>query len=139
VVTSLRPAALDAGLLPALEWLTQDFNQRTGIPCHLKGPEPDPDVREALSAVIFRIAQESLTNVARHAGATKVLITLRQSKHSLTLTIEDNGCGFDANARRPQAGFGLLSMTERALSLGGCAHIDSSPGKGTSITVEVPW
>lgn len=138
VVTTLRPAALDAGLLPALEWLAQDFSQRTGIQCQLNGPRRDPTMRDTLASVIFRIAQESLTNVARHAGATQVLMTLSQSEHRLTLTVQDNGCGFDMAARRPEAGFGLLSMTERAMSLGGQTRIESTPGSGTSITIEVP-
>jgi PAS domain S-box-containing protein len=138
VVTSLRPAALDAGLVAALEWLAQDFTSRSGITCRVRAGGGDLPIKEALDGVIFRIVQESLTNVARHAEATEVTVTLTDHAHSLNVCIQDNGKGFDFNTVRHQPGYGLLSMRERVLSLGGSLRIDSQAGEGTTIFIEVP-
>lgn len=138
VSTSLRPAALDFGLLPALEWLAQDVAQRSRIICKVDFDTSDLSLPDAQSATIFRVVQESLTNVVRHAQAGQVDITLRHTAHELALCIRDNGCGFDASAVRKQAGFGLLSMRERVLSMGGQVCIDTAPGKGTTIRINIP-
>lgn len=138
VSTSLRPAALDFGLLPALEWLAQDVAQRSQIACNVDFDTADLALRDAQAATIFRVVQESLTNVVRHAQAAQVDITLRHDAHQLALCIRDNGCGFDAAAVRKQAGFGLLSMRERVRSMGGQVHIDTAPGQGTTIRINIP-
>ena len=139
VVTSLRPAALDAGLVAALEWLAQDVGQRAGLPCRVEAGGQDLALPEALSAVVFRLVQESLTNAARHAQATQVTITLRHLGGVLHLRVQDNGRGFDAQASCGQtSGYGLLSMRERVLSLGGVMRIDSAIGRGTTVVIEVP-
>ncbi len=138
VSTSLRPAVLDFGLLPALEWLAQDTAQRSRIVCNLDVDGSDLALRDAQAATIFRVVQESLTNVIRHAQAAQVDISLRHTAHDLALCIRDNGRGFDATAKRPRAGFGLLSMRERVLSLGGQMHLDTAPGQGTTIRISIP-
>ncbi|MFT3857616.1 MAG: PAS domain-containing protein [Aquabacterium sp.] len=138
VVTSLRPAALDAGLVAALEWLAQDFAQRYGMPCTVDAGGRDLALPEALSSIVFRVVQESLTNVARHADANEVAIMLRHEAGELHLQVRDDGRGFDFNAVRHQPGYGLLSMRERVLSLGGTLCIDSGPGRGTTIDIDVP-
>lgn len=138
VSTSLRPAALDFGLLPALEWLAQDTAQRSRIACNLDFDGSDLALRDAQAATIFRVVQESLTNVIRHAQASQVDITLRHTARDLALCIRDNGQGFDAAAVRQRGGFGLLSMRERVLSLGGQMHLDTTPGQGTAIRISIP-
>lgn len=138
VSTSLRPAALDFGLLPALEWLAQDVAQRSRIVCQIDCDSLDLPVRDAQAATIFRVVQESLTNVVRHAQAGQVDITLRHEASQLALCIRDNGRGFDVAATRQQAGFGLLSMRERVLSMGGQMHLDTAPGQGTTIRIHIP-
>jgi PAS domain S-box-containing protein len=138
VVTSLRPAALDAGLVAALEWLAQDFSARSGLACKVDARRSDLPIKDTLAGVIFRIIQESLTNVARHAQATQVWVTLSDTPHNLYVMIQDDGQGFDAEAASHQPGYGLLSMRERVLSLGGHARIDSRPGQGTTIFIDVP-
>lgn len=138
VVTSLRPAALDAGLVAALEWLAEDFGRRAGIRCQIDAGGQDLPVPEALAGIVFRLVQESLTNVARHAHATQVAITLRQEAGVLHLRVQDDGRGFDYATVRHQPGYGLLSMRERVLSLGGTIAFDSASGCGTTIDIEVP-
>lgn len=138
VSTSLRPAALDFGLLPALEWLAQDVAQRSRIVCNVDFDTSDLLLPDAQAATIFRVVQESLTNVVRHAQAGQVDITLRHTPHELALCIRDNGRGFDVSAVRKQAGFGLLSMRERVLSMGGQMHMDTAPGQGTTIRIDIP-
>ncbi|MBI2733835.1 MAG: PAS domain-containing protein [Aquabacterium sp.] len=138
VSTSLRPAALDFGLLPAIEWLAQDVGQRSRLACHLDFDTSDLPLRDAQAATIFRVVQESLTNVVRHAQATEVHITLRHTAHELVLSVKDDGCGFHPDEARKPAGFGLLSMRERVLSMGGQMHLDTAPGQGTVIRIHIP-
>lgn len=138
VSTSLRPAALDFGLIPSLEWLAQDFAQRNGIPCTSCFDTSDLPLNEAQATTIFRVAQESLTNVARHAQAKQVDITLTHAAHQLQLRIDDNGQGFDLNAAMAGQSFGLLFMRERVLTLGGHVAIDTAPGQGTRVSIAIP-
>lgn len=137
VATSLRPAALDMGIPPALDWLAGEFQRNTGIRCEL-GPMPaDLPLDEEQSVVFFRIAQESLTNVARHAGASRVRISLDIAEGGPVLEIADDGVGFDPQAFRLHK-FGLVGIRERALAVGGTADIDSLPGQGTRVRVSIP-
>jgi PAS domain S-box-containing protein len=138
VTTSLRPGALEFGLVPALEWLAQDFDRRWCIECTLDAPDEDWPLDEFRTAMMFRIAQESLTNAARHACASRVEISLRCDGETLRLEVRDNGCGFDVAQSRAAHHFGLLGMRERARALGGHLQIDSTPGAGTSIVLAVP-
>jgi signal transduction histidine kinase len=135
LVSQLRPAALDGGLLPAIEWLAAEFTRGTGVPCSL---DLDPAARE-LSAdaatMLFRIAQESFANVRRHARASRVSVTLRPQGSRWSLEVRDDGVGFDPAA--PRAGFGLLGMAERTRTLGGALSILSAPGKGTTIRLDI--
>lgn len=137
VSTNLRPAALDLGLLPAIEWLAEDFSARWGIPCVVEA-SGEIKLTELLSTTIFRVVQESLTNIARHASAHKVDITLRQDPRVLHLFINDDGCGFDMASTAKRKGFGFFGMRERVLSVGGKLRIDSTPGNGTTVTITLP-
>ncbi len=138
IVSDLRPAALDMGIAGALEWLGEDFSRHTGIRCSYKGPETDPAIDDKIATAIFRIAQESLTNVARHASATTVSMHVSCSAEELRLSVEDDGSGFDpVTILQRKDAFGLLGMRERVAALKGMLHIDSCPGKGTRIVIEV--
>lgn len=137
VATTLRPAALDMGLAPALQWLASEFGRTAGVPCHCEVQDLEPAPGEACSIAVFRIAQEALTNVARHAHATEVRLTLTGSGDHFRLTVLDNGKGFDAHALSAGS-FGLLGMRERALAMGGHVEVSSQPGQGTRVELEMP-
>jgi signal transduction histidine kinase len=141
VMAQLRPPVLDDyGLLAALRWHGEQFSSRTGINVAIESEETDPRMTMHVESALLRIAQEALNNVAKHARATKVRITLNNSSEKATLVIEDNGIGFNANrlAEIRSAGkWGLTNITERAVSIGGRCDIESKPGEGTRITVGV--
>jgi PAS domain S-box-containing protein len=137
ISTELRPGILDLGLVAALEWQAQEFQTRTGIRCKLRLSAREvvaPDVSTAL----FRMFQEALTNVARHAGATRTDVVLQKQQGGLALLVRDNGRGFDQVDPAVSKSLGLLGMRERAVSLGGRVNISSVPGKGTSVTAWIP-
>ncbi len=137
--TELRPSTLDAlGLVASIEWQAQQFEVHTGIRCQLFLPEKDLVLDKERSTAIFRIFQETLTNVARHAGATTVQTSLVAGDSKIALITHDNGAGFDIAAAERQGSLGLLGMKERAHLLGGDFKISSSPGKGTTVVVHIP-
>jgi signal transduction histidine kinase len=138
VATALRPAALDLGILPAIEWLVDEFQKRNGIPCQVKVEDGDIDMAEDRSIVLFRILQESLTNIARHAEARSVEILLRRDATHIRLDIKDDGKGFDTEAAGSKKTFGLLGMRERVIMLHGSLNITSLPGEGTQVSVSIP-
>ena len=137
VVASLRPAVLDAGIAAALEWLAAEFSHDGPTICRLRLPTGNLTLPEDRAIALFRIVQEALTNVARHAQAKQVFINLNQKGGDCLLEVRDDGRGFDPVAIR-QKSFGLAGMKERVLMLGGEIDVASSPGKGTSIRVRVP-
>jgi len=138
VAVNLRPAALDMGLVSAIEWLCNEFTRQTTIACLLIAEEEDIDLGNARAVVIFRIVQESLTNITRYAEASQVDISLGRRGNELGLEVRDNGRGFDLVAAAKRKSFGLLGMRERALALGGQVDIVSAPGKGTVVAVTIP-
>jgi signal transduction histidine kinase len=137
VAARLRPAVLDMGIVSALEWLTADFGKRSEINCALLIPQTDIILDDSQSTVIFRIVQESLTNIMRHAQAKNVRISLSRGDDSYLLVIQDDGKGFDPCARPKIGSFGLLGIQERVLMLGGEFSIESSPGKGVKLCVRL--
>ncbi|WP_240702098.1 sensor histidine kinase [Trinickia terrae] len=137
VVASLRPAVLDAGIAAALEWLAVEFSRNGRIPCRLRMPEESLPLSDERATAVFRIVQEALTNVARHADAREVWITLTCTGGDCFLEVRDDGRGFDPVAIRRKS-FGLAGMKERVLMLGGEIAIVSAPNLGTSINVRVP-
>jgi PAS domain S-box-containing protein len=137
VATSLRPAALDMGIQSALEWLVGDFAGHVGIACTLDVADRDVTLDEICGTTIFRVVQESLTNVARHADASRVAVTLDSEGGFCRVTVGDDGKGFDP-ARSRTSSLGLLGMRERVLMVGGELDIDSAPGRGTTLVVRVP-
>jgi len=138
IAADLRPLVLDdLGLADALEWLVSNFTQRHDIPCRLSLPE-GLDLEEPYATAVFRIIQESLTNVAKHAEATQVMVSLRSLPDEIALSVEDNGKGFVVGQPRKNQSLGLLGVRERARLLGGHAHISSTPGEGTRLEVLIP-
>lgn len=138
VATSLRPSVLNIGLVPALEWLVEDFSLRWDIPCLLKTDGAERSLDETRSTTIFRVVQESLTNIARHAHAKHVWVDLTFDNTRVKVTIKDDGVGFAPSHVEEPHGFGLLGMQERLLAIGGQFQIDSQPGCGCTVSVVVP-
>ncbi|CAB3806365.1 Protein-glutamate methylesterase/protein-glutamine glutaminase [Paraburkholderia ultramafica] len=138
VASHLRPAALNFGIVSALEWLVEDFNRRNAIACRLCLDGGEPTLTDAHATAVFRIVQASLTNVARHARATRVDVTLISAAAKLELQVRDDGCGFDLEAARRGYSYGLLGMNERARLIGGSFSIDSKPGAGTTVSIHIP-
>lgn len=137
VAARIRPAVLDMGIVSALDWLTNDFNTRSGIECNLHFPHPEVILDNHQSTAVFRIVQESLTNVVRHSQATKVTITLKPEDSGYLLEIRDNGKGFDPDMAHKPESFGLIGIEERTLMLGGQLIIDTQPGRGVTLKVRL--
>jgi signal transduction histidine kinase len=139
LATQLRPGVLDTlGLSAAIEWQVEDLKARAGIECELwLCPEPK-DLPQEKITVIFRILQEILTNIIRHAEATRVVIHLMPNKDALLLTVIDNGRGITAAELQHPKSLGLLGMRERAYSVGGDVKLEGAAGRGTTVTVRIP-
>ena len=138
IVTELRPVVLDKlGLIPAIEWQAREFQERSGIVCETHLPAEEISLDSDRATAVFRIFQEALTNVARHADARKVMVDLKSEAGSLILEVRDNGKGIDEMKIFNHKSIGLLSMRERALSFGGTTEVSSLPG-GTLVTVRIP-
>ncbi|AYH45608.1 PAS domain S-box protein [Azoarcus sp. DN11] len=140
VMADLRPPVLeDYGLSAALRWYADVFSRRTGIAVTVIGSEPSPRLPRAAETALFRVAQESLNNVAKHAQASRVNVALEDGPAVARLTISDDGVGFDFDGERPLgAGWGIVSMEERIEAVGGVLRIESVAGQGTRIVVEAP-
>ena len=137
IAADLRPPVLDLGLVPAIEWQAQEFRRRTGIACELALEDGDIELETERATAVFRMRQETLTNVARHARATQVEITLTRDQGMLQLAVEDNGVGMLAHPPHAKKTFGLLGLRERALMVGGEVGIDSRPGR-TTVCITLP-
>jgi PAS domain S-box-containing protein len=139
VAAQLRPGLLDdLGLVEALQWQAQEFAEHTGIKCELRLGEAEIRLGRDLDTAIFRIAQESLTNVARHAGATKVRLEMEARPDGWLLTIQDNGRGITDGQLADPKSLGLMGMRERARAWGGDIVIQGIPGRGTTVSVYIP-
>lgn len=140
IASDLRPLMLDdLGLVPSIEWLVENFSQRTGIACELSIGDRDLHLSREHATALFRIVQESLTNVAKHAQAKHADITIEMEEGALVVRIEDDGAGFATGAPRKPHSFGLFGLRERASLMGGEATIASAPGEGTRIEVRLPY
>lgn len=141
MLVELRPPVLDDyGLLVALHWYSERFSERARISIILQGEESISRLPPAVEMALFRIFQEALTNVAKHARASQVNVTLKEVNRMVQLTISDDGVGFDSTDRRlkEKPGWGLITIGERAKALGGYLCVESVPGKGTQVIVKVP-
>jgi PAS domain S-box-containing protein len=139
IATELRPVVLDTlGLCAAIEWLARDFQTRTQIACQAIVPDGPLALDPDRSTALFRIFQEALANVARHAVATQVQASLQRQPGEIVLTVQDNGCGIPAPKLDDPHSVGLRGMRERAQLLGGHCQISGLPGQGTTIQVRLP-
>jgi two-component system, NarL family, sensor histidine kinase UhpB len=139
IASGLRPRTLDdLGLTAALEWQAQEFESRTGIHCRVTLPQEQITLDTERSTAIFRIYQESLTNVARHAHATRVEAQLEREADQLIFQVHDDGIGFDPEEAKGRRSLGLVGMQERALVLDGELKIEGVPGAGTTMTLRIP-
>jgi len=137
----LHPPMLeDTGLAPTLDWYLKGFSERTAIPVEFVHAGMEERAAPEVETCLFRVVQEATTNIARHAGATSCRVYLQRLPASMVLTVEDNGAGFDPGApQQPQPdGVGLLGIEERVTDARGTFRIESAPGRGTRITVELP-
>jgi signal transduction histidine kinase len=132
----LRPSMLDdLGLVAALQWHAREISKRTGLLVDVVDDHFADTLPEEHKTCVYRVVQEALHNCANHAHARKVRVVLRENSDHLTLSIEDDGIGFDPRRNR---GLGMLGMQERATRLGGSFKVESSPGHGTRIRVDLP-
>jgi len=139
IATQLRPSVLDdLGLIAAIEWQTEEFQNRSGIKCRRDLDREEIALDKNRSTAIFRIFQEALTNVARHAQANEVWISLRAQAGTLILQIRDNGRGITQEEISSSKSLGLLGMRERAFAFGGEVVIGGGPGQGTMVTLKIP-
>ncbi|MBU0902583.1 MAG: PAS domain S-box protein [Gammaproteobacteria bacterium] len=138
VAMALRPPILDAGIASAIEWQVSRFETRSRLTCLVDVPDNLPKLSDAKATGLFRILQEALTNVMRHAQAHSVHVTLSLQDGELSLCISDDGQGFTTSSDKPVRSFGLVGMRERILMLGGTLSIDSQCGEGTTLCARVP-
>jgi PAS domain S-box-containing protein len=139
ISSDIRPGVLDdLGLVAALEWQSNVFEKQTGIPCKFTSAFTDDAIDKNLASGIFRVYQETLTNVMRHAQATAVTTTLARDGDDVILCIHDNGQGFKPAVIKSKKTLGLVGMQQRAQMFGGNLTVDSQPGHGTSIILKVP-
>jgi PAS domain S-box-containing protein len=140
ICSGLRPGVLDdLGLAAAIEWQASEFSSRNGVHCQVSVPPVDLHLDGDRATATFRIFQECLTNVIRHAQAKSVRVALCQEEENILLVVEDDGIGFcESGLSNSLGSLGLLGMKERAQFCGGDVHISSSPGNGTTVTVRVP-
>lgn len=141
-MSELRPPVLDEyGLAAALRWYGEHFAERTELVTVVRGEEMVPRLPPETEIALFRIAQEALTNVAKHSRAKKVTIALKGRAGSVCMRISDNGVGFDPKSQRqsgPDDKWGLITMRERAEAIGGHLRVETASGKGTRVIAEVP-
>ena len=138
IINNLRPTVLDLGLTAAIEWQVKEFERRAGIACELRVQDDELALDDTYATALFRILQESLNNVMRHAQATRAEIELRRDGGILSMRITDNGIGLYPGCRRKANSFGLIGIKERISALGGTLIIDSGKDSGTTLTVSIP-
>lgn len=137
IALDLRPALLDLGLVAALEWQVKEFQKQTGIASSFSANQRDIGLDNDQATALFRIAQEALTNIAKHAHASKVTVKLARLRHHISLKISDNGGGIGQADRGKPASFGLRGMAERASALGGTLTLSHASGGGTVVSIKI--
>lgn len=139
IATELRPGILDSlGLVAAIEWQANEFQTRTGVPCVVISTVAETPTEHDFTTVFFRIFQETLTNIMRHARATRVDVELKQDGRNLVLIVKDNGRGISDEEIAGSRSLGLVGMRERAMLMGGEVSLQGAPGQGTTVTLRVP-
>jgi Signal transduction histidine kinase len=138
IAGDLRPSILDFGIVAAIEWQSHEFERQMGIPCQFSSTDEDIDLNADQATALFRVFQEALTNISKHAHATRVDVNLKRTKTGITLDIADNGRGMEQSDRLKPHSFGIRGMMERVGSLGGKLSITASPSAGSLITIQIP-
>jgi PAS domain S-box-containing protein len=138
IARDLRPPILDFGLTPALCWQAKEFENRLGIVCDVETEPEDVELPQELATALFRIFQEALTNVSKHAGASEVRAVLRYQGGRVSLEVMDNGRGIEAADLAKPGAFGIRGIFERCRALGGEAHVEAGPRGGTRLRVSIP-
>lgn len=139
IASELRPSILDDfGLVAAIEWQAEEFERKTKIPCSFKSDTESIDLGPESNTAVFRIFQETLTNIARHAGAKKVQVSFQRAKGDIVMTVRDDGSGIDAHSVKEKRSLGILGMRERSRLIGAELKIAAAAGGGTSVALRVP-
>ncbi|MDY7574838.1 histidine kinase [Actimicrobium sp. CCI2.3] len=138
IINNLRPGVLDFGLQAAIEWQVREFQRRSLVVCELHVDHTEFELDDHRATALFRILQESLTNINRHSQASRVSIALKRSGNKLSLSITDNGIGVRPGCRRKANSFGLVGIAERIHYLNGELTIDSTRGRGTTLRMTIP-
>ncbi len=138
IINDLRPTVLDLGLNAAVDWQISEFRRRSGIECELVEPHGDIDVSDQCATALFRILQESLNNISKHARATLVKVELSIEGGWISMSVADNGIGLQQAGRHKPGSFGLVGIEERMNILNGAFRVFATAGGGTTIHVSVP-
>lgn len=138
IINDLRPNVLDLGLNAAVDWQIAQFKRQTGIPCEVIAQDQDIQISDRSATALFRILQESMTNISRHANASRVTVDLRVNDERISMSVSDNGRGLQPSGRHKPGSFGLVGIEERVKILGGSFAITSGTGAGTTISVSLP-
>ncbi|MBS1242975.1 MAG: signal transduction histidine kinase, partial [Nitrospirae bacterium] len=137
--SELRPSVLDDfGMQAAIEWAAKEFEKRSGVTCRVLSRPASITMDRTRSTVIYRVLQESLTNVARHAKATNVVVSLDLEGERFRMTVQDDGKGIPARKAGDSSSYGLMGMRERVRFLGGDFSISGGKGRGTTLMVSIP-
>jgi two-component system, NarL family, sensor histidine kinase UhpB len=139
IMRNIRPSILDQGLVAALEWHVADFGRRTGITARFASNREEVELPEESSLALYRVCQEALTNVSKHADARQVEVNLFAGEDAVSLEVSDDGIGLEAGSLPRPGAFGLLGMRERAESLGGWLDVSGAPQRGTTLMLSIPW
>ncbi|HEY0844101.1 MAG TPA: histidine kinase [Noviherbaspirillum sp.] len=138
ISVDLRPSILDFGIVAAIDWQAREFEKQFGIPCHFSSNKKEIDLHPDQATALFRIFQEALTNIGKHAHATKVTVHLARSNRNVRLEIADNGRGIETTDRLKPKSFGIRGMVERASALGGELTVSQAKGGGTEVALKIP-
>jgi PAS domain S-box-containing protein len=138
ITVDLRPSILDFGIVAAIDWQAKEFEKQLGMPCEFSSNKKDVELHPDQATALFRIFQEALTNIGKHAGADRVTVRLVRTDHSVRLEVGDNGRGIGATDRLKPKSFGIRGMVERTKALGGQLSVGNAPAGGTLVTVRIP-
>jgi len=138
IARDLRPSVLDLGIIPALDWQIKEFEKQYNIRCSFSTNKSDIAISAEHATAIFRMVQEALTNIAKHAHASYASLAIIYTRTSISLTIADNGCGLRSDHNNKPNSFGLLGMAERCREIGGTILVDSQPDNGCVIAIKIP-
>jgi signal transduction histidine kinase len=139
IMQNLRPAILDQGLVAAIQWQVRQFSQRTGLAARFRGDDQElPELPTGVAVVVYRMVQEALTNITKHARAHQVNVDLSLSADVLSVEVQDDGKGLSPADRAKVTSYGLLGLRERAAGVGGWLEVSSQPGRGTSLLLSIP-